>query len=104
MNDRKDDRKQILIRLTPEQVSLIDAVAKKLGISRNFWVTQVVEEAIADLRLDAILGYWQVEGGIATPSDDCPRCEQPMDGGVFVGMTQVGRIIGPLCARCAGQK
>lgn len=99
-----DNLKQVLVRMTPATIRLADRAAGEQGLSRSAWVSQVVEQAAANLNLvdpGIILGYWQVFDGDAMPSDDCPRCGNRMVNGVLVGVTQSGRVIGPLCRGCA---
>lgn len=102
-----DNLKQVLVRMTPATIRLADRAAGEQGLSRSAWVSQVVEQAAANLNLvdpGLVLGYWQVFDGDVDTDDTCPACEYPMAAGVFVGVTQAGRIIGPFCNVCAGQE
>lgn len=91
----------ILTRNVPDEIAAkLDTIAKEQSISRQDLIIRLLTQAANDYDPGIVLGFLQVHGG-EVYEDDCSDCGQPLESGVFVGLTAAFKMFGPVCRVCA---
>lgn len=98
MNQPHTTTTNFTLRIPPGLAVALDVRAARAGISRQEFIAHVLAAEVGESQV--IVGHWQVDG---CQVGACVDCGHPLSTDTWLGATQDGRLVGPVCGACAGR-